>query len=72
MPRKVRLFVPGATYHVYCRNARGEFVFENPDNVEAFIETLCDVRDRDGLSILAWCLMSNHYHIVISTGSAPL
>ena len=44
MPRKPRLFVSGATYHVYCRVARGEFVFENPDNAEAFIETLRDVR----------------------------
>lgn len=72
MPRKPRLFVPGAAYHVYCRVARGEFVFEKPDNAEAFIETLCDVRDRDGLSILAWCLMTNHYHVVLTTGSVPL
>ena len=72
MPRKARLFVPGATYPVYCRVARGEFVFEDPENAEVFIETLCDVRDRDGLSILAWCLMSNHYHIVIETASVPL
>lgn len=72
MPRKARLFVPGATYHVYCRVARGEFVFEDPENAEAFLETLCDVRDRDGLSILAWCLMSNHYHVVVETRSVPL
>lgn len=72
MPRKARLFIPGATYHVYCRVARGEFVFEDPDNTEACVETLCDVRDRDGLSILAWCLMSDHYHVVIETNSVPL
>jgi len=46
MPRKPRLFVSGATYHVYCRVARGEFVFENPDNAEAFIETLRDVSNN--------------------------
>jgi hypothetical protein len=28
VPRHSRLFLPGATYHVYCRVARGEFVFE--------------------------------------------
>lgn len=72
MPRKPRLFVPGATYHVYCRVARGEFVFDGPANCEMFIETLRDVRDRDELSILAWCLMSNHYHIVMKTSSVPL
>ena len=33
MPRHPRLFIPGAIYHVYCRVARGEFVFD--DEVEA-------------------------------------
>ena len=33
MPRKPRLFVSGATYHVYCRVARGEFVFDEPNEV---------------------------------------
>jgi len=72
MPRKPRLFVPGATYHVYCRVARGEFVFSEAEYSEVFIETLLDVRDRDDLSILAWCLMSNHYHVVMKTSSVPL
>jgi len=72
MPRKLRLFIPYATYHVYCRVARGEFVFANRSDTDLFLETLCDVRDRDGLSILAWCLMTNHYHLVLKTGSVPL
>jgi len=33
MPRHARLFIPGATYYVYCRIARDEFVFN--DNYEA-------------------------------------
>jgi REP element-mobilizing transposase RayT len=72
MPRKARLFISGATYHVYCGVARGEFVFEDASNTEVFIDTLRDVRDRDGLSVLAWCLMTNHYHVVMKTGSVPL
>jgi len=72
MPRKPRLFVSGATYHVYCRVARGEFVFEDPIEAEAFIDTVREVRDRDGLSIFAWCLMTNHYHLVLKTASVPL
>ena len=72
MARKPRLFVPFATYHVYCRVARGEFVFANRTNSELFLDTLCEVRDRDGLSVLAWCLMTNHYHLVLKTGSVPL
>jgi REP element-mobilizing transposase RayT len=72
MARKPRLFIPYATYHVYCRIARGEFIFANRDDSELFLETLCDVKDRDGLSILAWCLMTNHYHLVLRTRSVPL
>ena len=49
MPRNPRLFVPGATYHVYCRVARGEFVFRNQPGAEVFTETLRDVRDLDAL-----------------------
>ena len=38
MARKPRLFVSGATYHVYCRVARGEFVFDDPHEAEEFVE----------------------------------
>lgn len=72
MARKPRLFIPYATYHVYCRVTRGEFVFADPADAALFLETLRDVRDRDGLSILAWCLMTNHYHLVLTTSSIPL
>ena len=72
MPRHPRLFVPGATYHVYCRVARGEFVFDEPNEVDEFVEIACQVRDLDGWKILAWCLMANHYHLVATTGTVPL
>jgi hypothetical protein len=49
MPRHPRLFVPGAIYHVYCRIARGEFVFDDDHEAIEFIEALrrvhlCQVR----------------------------
>ncbi len=72
MPRKPRLFVPGATYHVYCRVARGEFVFNVPTEAVEFVETVRQVRDLDGWKVLAWCLMGNHYHLVVKTESVPL
>ena len=43
MPRHPRLFIPGAIYHVYCRVARGEFVFEELDEAFEFIEKLREV-----------------------------
>jgi REP element-mobilizing transposase RayT len=72
MPRKPRLFLPRATYHVYCRVARGEFVFGDVNEAAEFVETARHVRDLDGWKILAWCLMGNHYHLVVSTDTVPL
>ena len=60
MPRKPRLFVSGATYHVYCRVARGEFVFDDPNEVTEFVGIAREVRDLDSWEIPAWCLMTTH------------
>lgn len=72
MSRKPRLFVPGATYHVYCRVARGEFAFDDPLEAAEFVEQVRRVRDFDDWRIPAWCLMGNHYHLVVKTGPVPL
>jgi len=40
MPRHPLLFVPLATYHVYCRVAHGEFVFDCDEETIEFIEVL--------------------------------
>jgi REP element-mobilizing transposase RayT len=54
MPRRPRLFVPGAIYHVYCRVARGEFVFDDGREADEFVEAVREVRDLDGWEVLAW------------------
>jgi len=72
MPRKSRFFLPGAIYHVYSRVARGEYVFNEPGEAGEFVRIVKDVRELDGFSVLAWCLMGNHYHLVIRTGEVVL
>ena len=72
MPRHPRLFIPGATYHVYCRVARGEFVFDDPLEAEEFVLAAREVRDLHGLQIFAWTLMGNHNHLVVKIGTMPL
>jgi hypothetical protein len=54
MPRKPRLFITGAIYHVYCRVPRGEFVVDEPEAVASFIHNARRVARLDGWSILAW------------------
>jgi REP element-mobilizing transposase RayT len=57
---------------VYNRFARGAAVFDEGDESERFLGLLRRVRDRDGLTVFAYCLMSNHYHLALRTGPVPL
>jgi putative transposase len=72
MPRRPRLFVSGGIYHVYCRTHRGELRFGEPKESESFVDTVSDVANTHELTILAWCLMSNHYHLVVQTSDVKL
>jgi len=72
MPRRPRVFVEGAVYHVFNRCAHGAEPFARRKPAERFVETLVRARDRDGLTILAWCVLSNHYHLAVRTGPVPL
>jgi REP element-mobilizing transposase RayT len=66
------VFVEGGIYHVYNRFARGAELFAETEEAISFLEILRKARDRDGLTVLAWCLMSNHYHLALRAGAIPL
>jgi len=72
MPRAGRVFFDGAVYHVYNRLARGERVFEVDEAAERFVELLREVMARDGVTVFAWVLMANHYHVAVQTGAVAL
>jgi putative transposase len=72
MPRVPRIFVDGAIYHVYCRIGRGEPVFGDDAEAGDLLELLAELKARDDLQVLAWCVMSNHYHLALRSGSVPL
>jgi REP element-mobilizing transposase RayT len=72
LPRPARVHVEGGIYHVYNRLGRGERVFDREQHAEAFVSLLRDLVQRDGLTIYAWCLMSNHYHLAVRTGVISL
>jgi len=66
------MFVEGGIYHVYNRFARGADLFSEPEEAIQFLEILRKARARDGLAVLVWCLMPNHYHLALRTGAVPL
>jgi REP element-mobilizing transposase RayT len=52
--------------------ARGEFIFDDHDEAIEFIGHLRTVRDLDRWTVFAWCLMGNHYHLVLKTDDISL
>ncbi len=72
MPRAGRVFVEGGVYHVYNRLGRGERVFQGEEAAVQFVELLRDVVGRDELTVFAWCLMPNHYHMAVRMGRVSL
>jgi len=72
MPRTPRVFVEGGIYHVHNRFASGEAVFADPEAALEFIELLRFVKKRDGWTVFAWVLMSNHYHLAIRSRAVPI
>lgn len=67
MARPLRLQVPGGIYHVTARgNARATIYHDQIDR-EAFLELLVQVVERFSWRCLAYCLMGNHYHLLLQT-----
>lgn len=67
MARLLRLEFPGAIYHLTSRgNARQKVFFADVDH-ELFLSTLAAVVRRYNWICHAYCLMANHYHLLIKT-----
>lgn len=67
MARPLRLEYPGAVYHVTSRgNARQPIVADDRDRT-LFLERLAHVIDRFGWRCHAYCVMENHYHLLLET-----
>jgi putative transposase len=67
MPRKPRVEYAGAVYHVMCRGNRQELVFRDGHDNETFLDTLGEAATRCGWRVHAFCLMGNHYHLLLET-----
>jgi REP element-mobilizing transposase RayT len=66
--RSPRLLIEGGIYHVYNRVSRGEHAFRDEVEAERLLQRLFETKHRDGFQVLAWCLMSNHYHLALRMG----
>jgi putative transposase len=67
MARALRIECPGATYHITSRGNRRERIFANDTDREHFLDLLGIAVRRFGWRISAFVLMTNHFHLVLST-----
>ena len=76
MPRTARASIGGICYHVLNRGNARQDVFHEDDDHQRFIELIQEACARVPMRVLAWCLMSNHFHLVVwphadGEGGAP-
>jgi REP element-mobilizing transposase RayT len=72
MPRPLRLQIAGGTFHICSRGVRRLPLFHDDQDRIVFLQLLALVCARYGWRCLAYCLMTNHYHVVIETTEANL
>lgn len=72
MARPLRIEYPGAIYHVTSRGDRREPIFDDDIDRQRFLATLAEVVKRYNWLCHAYCLMGNHYHLVVETPEGNL
>lgn len=72
MPRSPRIIYSGAIYHIYQRGNNKEDIFKEDEYKKFFLKQLKKLNTRFDFNILAYAIMSNHYHFLIKTGDTPI
>jgi putative transposase len=72
MSRPLRIKYPDAWYHVMNRGRRGDNIFHAKEDYMAFIGLLEELNEVFHVRVAAYCLMTNHYHILVQTPDANL
>ena len=72
MSRPLRITYPGAFYHITARGNEQKPVFKSKRDREKFIEYLQSASERYNAVLHVYCLMDNHYHLLLETPSGNL
>jgi REP-associated tyrosine transposase len=72
MPRSPRQDHEGAWQHVMSRGIGRQTVFRNDDDRQIFYDCLAAAMPRYGVQVHAWCLLDNHFHLLLLSKSGRL
>jgi len=70
MTRVARIVMPESPHHITQRGNNRQDVFFVPDDYEAYLDILREQSERYGLDVHAYCLMTNHIHLVATPHAA--
>lgn len=60
-----KIFPPENFYHIYNRGNNKELLFQEDENYRYFLKRLHDYFDPCGIAVVAYCLMPNHFHVLV-------
>lgn len=72
MARRPRVHYPGALYHVISRGNQRQQIYRDNSDYQRFETLLSEVVKRHSLTLYAYVLMSNHFHLLLEVGRSPL
>ncbi len=72
MARSVRIDFEGAIHHVIVKGNNDRAIFLDEDDNASFLKKLYEFSQKYPFKIYAYCLMKNHFHLLIETGEEPL
>ena len=67
MARKLRVQYPGAIYYVMNRGDHREPIVRDDFDRQRFLATLAEACGKTGWQVHAYCLLPNHFHLVVET-----
>lgn len=69
MARLARVVLPGHPHHIIQRGNRRQDVFFQDEDYEAYLSFLKEQCAREGIEVWAYCLMTNHVHLIVTPGA---
>ncbi len=72
MPRSARKISRTGIYHVMLRGINQQDIFEDEEDYRHFLSVVRECKKIGGFEIYAYCLMTNHIHLLIKEGAEPL
>jgi len=64
MPRHKRCLLPGVPCHITQRGVNRQATFCSEDDRKTYLRLVLDNLEEAGVALLAWCLMTNHVHLI--------